>query len=87
MTNNKDIIIGNNGIGILGLNKLTPTSQADGYKITQAANSTIKYSGNAKSAFGVVGDGSFCCPTISSIPRYCTVSTFHCPSVCFKNGI
>ncbi|WP_339007388.1 autotransporter-associated N-terminal domain-containing protein [Fusobacterium animalis] len=54
MTNNKDIIIGNNGIGILGLNKLTPTSQADGYKITQAANSTIKYSGNAKSAFGVV---------------------------------
>ncbi|WP_339066001.1 autotransporter-associated N-terminal domain-containing protein [Fusobacterium animalis] len=54
MTNNKNIVIGNSGIGILGLNKLTPTSQADGYKITQAANSTIKYSGNAKSAFGVV---------------------------------
>ena len=54
MINNKNIIIGNSGIGILGLNKLTPTSQADGYKITQAANSTIKYSGNAKSAFGVV---------------------------------
>ena len=54
MTNNKDIIIGDNGIGILGLNKLTPTSQEDGFKITQAANATIKYAGNGKSAFGVV---------------------------------
>ena len=54
MINNKNIIVGNSGIGILGLNKLTSTSQAAGYKITQAANSTIKYSGNAKSAFGVV---------------------------------
>ena len=54
MMNNKDIIIGDNGIGILGLNKLTPTSQEDGFKITQAANATIKYAGNGKSAFGVV---------------------------------
>ena len=22
----------------------------------------------------------FACPTISSVPHYCTVSTFHCPS-------
>ena len=54
ITNNKNIIIGNSGIGILGLNKLTATSSADGYKITQAANSSIKYGGNAKSAFGIV---------------------------------